>query len=70
MFGGLLTSFAMELLIYPVIFLVAEQFEMWRGALGPRLTLERVNTVLPNHYSAPQPSSASKATNSYQFAII
>ncbi len=30
MFGGLLTSFAMELLIYPVIFLVAKQFEMWR----------------------------------------
>ncbi|MHC4610282.1 MAG: efflux RND transporter permease subunit, partial [Planctomycetota bacterium] len=30
MFGGLLTSFAMELLIYPVIFLVAKQLEMWR----------------------------------------
>ena len=30
MFGGLVTSFAMELLIYPVIFLVAKQFEMWR----------------------------------------
>lgn len=30
MFGGLLTSFAMELLIYPVIFLVAKQFGMWR----------------------------------------
>ncbi len=30
MFGGLLTSFAMELLIYPVIFLVAKQFEVWR----------------------------------------
>ena len=30
MFGGLLTSFAMELLIYPVIFMVAKQFEMWR----------------------------------------
>ena len=28
MFGGLLTSFAMELLIYPVIFLVAKQFEL------------------------------------------
>lgn len=31
MFGGLLTSFVMELLIYPVIFLVAKQFEMWRA---------------------------------------
>ncbi len=30
MFGGLLTSFAMELLIYPVIFLVGKQFEVWR----------------------------------------
>ncbi|MCH7527755.1 MAG: efflux RND transporter permease subunit, partial [Planctomycetes bacterium] len=30
MFGGLLTSFAMELLIYPVIFLVGKQFTMWR----------------------------------------
>ncbi|MBN2561835.1 MAG: efflux RND transporter permease subunit [Phycisphaerae bacterium] len=30
MFGGLLTSFAMELLIYPVIFLVAKQFQVWR----------------------------------------
>ena len=30
MFGGLLTSFIMELLIYPVIFLVAKQFEVWR----------------------------------------
>jgi len=30
MFGGLLTSFTMELLIYPVIFLVAKQFEVWR----------------------------------------
>ena len=30
MFGGLVTSFVMELLIYPVIFLVAKQFEMWR----------------------------------------
>ena len=30
MFGGLLTSFAMELLIYPVIFLLAKQLEMWR----------------------------------------
>ena len=32
MFGGLLTSFAMELLIYPVIFLVAKQFELRRLA--------------------------------------
>ena len=32
MFGGLLTSFAMELLIYPVIFLVAKQFELSRKA--------------------------------------
>ena len=31
MFGGLLTSFAMELLLYPVIFLVAKQFEVWRS---------------------------------------
>jgi Cu(I)/Ag(I) efflux system membrane protein CusA/SilA len=30
MFGGLLTSFTMELLIYPVIFLVGKQFEVWR----------------------------------------
>ena len=30
MFGGLLTSFTMELLIYPVIFLVAKQFQLWR----------------------------------------
>jgi Cu(I)/Ag(I) efflux system membrane protein CusA/SilA len=30
MFGGLLTSFAMELLIYPVIFLVAKQLELKR----------------------------------------
>jgi hypothetical protein len=30
MFGGLLTNFTMELLIYPVIFLVAKQFEAWR----------------------------------------
>ncbi len=30
MFGGLVTSFAIELLIYPVIFLVAKQFEVWR----------------------------------------
>jgi Cu(I)/Ag(I) efflux system membrane protein CusA/SilA len=30
MFGGLLTSFIMELLIYPVIFLVAKQFELRR----------------------------------------
>jgi Cu(I)/Ag(I) efflux system membrane protein CusA/SilA len=30
MFGGLLTSFAMELLIYPVIFYVAKQFEIRR----------------------------------------
>ena len=30
MFGGLLTSFLMELLIYPVIFLVAKQFTVWR----------------------------------------
>jgi Cu(I)/Ag(I) efflux system membrane protein CusA/SilA len=30
MFGGLLTSFVMELLIYPVIFLIAKQFELWR----------------------------------------
>jgi Cu(I)/Ag(I) efflux system membrane protein CusA/SilA len=28
MFGGLLTSFTMELLIYPVIFLVAKQFSL------------------------------------------
>jgi len=28
MFGGLLTSFAMELLVYPVIFLVAKQFSV------------------------------------------
>jgi hypothetical protein len=35
MFGGLLTSFTMELLIYPVIFLVAKQLAMsrqWRKA--------------------------------------
>jgi Cu(I)/Ag(I) efflux system membrane protein CusA/SilA len=31
MFGGLLTSFIMELLIYPVIFLVAKQFELRRN---------------------------------------
>ncbi len=31
MFGGLLTSFMMELLIYPVIFLVAKQFEVARA---------------------------------------
>ena len=31
MFGGLLTSFAMELLIYPVIFMVAKQFEVRRA---------------------------------------
>jgi len=31
MFGGLLSSFTMELLIYPVIFLVAKQFEVWRA---------------------------------------
>ena len=30
MFGGLLSSFVMELLIYPVIFLVAKQFEIRR----------------------------------------
>lgn len=30
MFGGLLTSFVMELLMYPVIFLVVKQVEMWR----------------------------------------
>ncbi|MGE0480401.1 MAG: efflux RND transporter permease subunit [Phycisphaerae bacterium] len=30
MFGGLLTSFLMELLIYPVIFLVAKQFQLRR----------------------------------------
>ncbi len=30
MFGGLLTSFAMELLIYPVIFLIYKQFELRR----------------------------------------
>ncbi|MCH7701786.1 MAG: efflux RND transporter permease subunit [Planctomycetes bacterium] len=30
MFGGLLTSFVMELLIYPVIFLIAKQFELRR----------------------------------------
>ncbi|MCH7720382.1 MAG: efflux RND transporter permease subunit, partial [Planctomycetes bacterium] len=30
MFGGLLTSFIMELLIYPVIFLIAKQFELRR----------------------------------------
>ena len=30
MFGGLLSSFVMELLIYPVIFLVAKQFQMLR----------------------------------------
>ncbi len=30
MIGGLATSFIMELLIYPVIFLVAKQFELWR----------------------------------------
>ncbi len=29
-FSGLLTSFTMEWLIYPVIFLVAKQLEMWR----------------------------------------
>ena len=33
MFGGLLTSFTMELLIYPVIFLVAKQFELRRLAV-------------------------------------
>ncbi|GAF96675.1 unnamed protein product, partial [marine sediment metagenome] len=37
MFGGLLTSFAMELLIYPVIFLVAKQVQMWRGQGPTRL---------------------------------
>ncbi len=31
MFGGLLTSFIMELLIYPVIFLVANQFQITRS---------------------------------------
>ncbi|MFQ5430240.1 MAG: efflux RND transporter permease subunit, partial [Phycisphaerae bacterium] len=31
MFGGLLSSFTMELLIYPVIFLVAKQFEVRRA---------------------------------------
>ncbi|MFQ5490729.1 MAG: efflux RND transporter permease subunit, partial [Phycisphaerae bacterium] len=30
MFGGLVTSFTMELLVYPVIFLVAKQFEIKR----------------------------------------
>ncbi len=36
MFGGLLTSFAMELLVYPVILLVAKQFEIRRAPLrGP-----------------------------------
>ncbi|MCP4245476.1 MAG: efflux RND transporter permease subunit [bacterium] len=34
MFGGLLTSFAMELLVYPVIFLVAKQYEVRRRAAG------------------------------------
>jgi len=29
MFGGLLTSFVMELLVYPVIFMVAKQVELW-----------------------------------------
>ena len=30
MIGGLATSFTMELMIYPVIFFFAKQFEMWR----------------------------------------
>jgi hypothetical protein len=30
MFGGLLNSFIMELPIYPFIFLLAKQFQMWR----------------------------------------
>ena len=34
MFGGLLTSFAMELLIYPVIFLVAKQFALRRDEVS------------------------------------
>ncbi|RMF73516.1 MAG: efflux RND transporter permease subunit, partial [Planctomycetota bacterium] len=34
MFGGLLTSFVMELLIYPVIFLVAKQWELRRAGVG------------------------------------
>jgi len=33
MFGGLLTSFAMELLIYPVIFLVAKQIQLRRAGV-------------------------------------
>ena len=32
MFGGLLTSFIVVMLIYPVIFLVAKQFQLRRGA--------------------------------------
>jgi len=38
MFGGLVTSFTMELLIYPVIFLVAKQFEVWRSQRRERRT--------------------------------
>ena len=35
MFGGLVTSFAMELLVYPVIFLVAKQFRLSRVSKTP-----------------------------------
>ena len=31
MIGGLITSFIMELLIYPVIYLQAKRFELWRA---------------------------------------
>ena len=40
MFGGLLTSFAMELLIYPVIFLVAKQYELQRQSDATPQSLE------------------------------
>jgi Cu(I)/Ag(I) efflux system membrane protein CusA/SilA len=30
MIGGMITSFIMELLIYPVIYLQAKRFELWR----------------------------------------
>ncbi|MCZ6683916.1 MAG: efflux RND transporter permease subunit [Planctomycetota bacterium] len=46
MFGGLLTSFAMELLVYPVIFLVAKQFEVRRDMRQSHLVQEAANGVL------------------------
>ena len=58
MFGGLVTSFVMELLVYPVIFLIAKQFQMWREGTGETEPVGVPSTVL----AEPEEATPEEAT--------